>query len=233
MTRLEYQEVSPKEEIERTLKEVRSKEKPKRRLSFKSGCCLFLFIVFLGFLFLVTVVIAKTGIVDIPLISNWFYKKPEPIHRVKSLAKEIDLNKRFSFSKEGLVSLKLSEQDLTTLISQGLEQNQDLPFANIQAAIVPEKIEFFGELTQPVSTYITLSIKPVIVSGKLNFYLTEFKVGNILLPLSVVEKMISNLLNEQIESLNQALSSELELQEIILRAKELEIQGRIIKAIDS
>ncbi len=189
MTRINFEEKLPPRLDVPELK--RPKKFRPKKMRLKTGCLLLGTILVIFFLFVITAAVAKTGIVEIPVFSQIFYRLPQPTRQVEidNPAEFIQKSAKTSYdSQEKLFIIELTEEDLTFLIRRGLQNQKDPIFAqNSQAVITDGGIEFFGLLLKPVSVNLTIKIK--IVLGKDSIYdyqVTQFKVGGLNLPPTLV-----------------------------------------------
>lgn len=180
---------------------------PKRQSKFY--CCCFYIILLLVLCLLATAVIAKTGLIRIPIISNFFYKTPQPIRLVKSTPSIIsakELLQNYSISKDNKeISIEISEQQLTSLINQAINISNEIKVKELQVAIENEKIEIFGHLQTPVDAYLTIDFLPVLNENELTFDIITVKLGVLPLPTGMSEWLVYKLLNQPLEKFNQSI----------------------------
>lgn len=159
-------------------------------LLFRGGCCVILLIIFTAVLLFILVQVAKTGIVNIPFISDYVYKVPQPTRSVDDeYAKP---NIEFNQTGTGTVMFEISEETLTYYIRQSLQNNEYFA-PSAQAAISQNGIEFFGFMQKPARTSITIVVVPFIVNGTLAYDIRDVKIGNSTLPvfmISAIQKTI-------------------------------------------
>jgi len=159
--------------------------KPVRRKSrTKFFCCLLCLIFGLIFLVIFAAMVAKTGIFNIPVFSNYFYRLPQPTRQVaaQNPAELLQQGTGLRFdSQNKLVYIELSERNLTYLIEQAAANNPYFA-PNLQTVISHSQIEMFGLLIYPFSANITFTIEPYLKDGQLAFTTRGLKVGNLSLP---------------------------------------------------
>ena len=157
------------------------KKKKRRRKSLwsrlKFNCCLFLLVIFFGFVIISLATLAKSGIFQIPFFSDIFYKIPEPTRIVEISQTDINqfsqgLNVKVTPEK---ITLDVSEEELTHFLRQILAKGENPYFTNtVQAVIEPEGVEVFGLLLRPVKANLTVWLAPELIENRFNL-----KVNNI------------------------------------------------------
>ncbi|MFA6410068.1 MAG: hypothetical protein WCW26_00620 [Candidatus Buchananbacteria bacterium] len=185
-----------------------SKQKRKRKLSLKTDFYLFSLVGIIVFLFLSLVAVAKTGIYQIPVFSQIFYKIPQPT-RLVDIGDLASFNPDgFKFGKsqqEGLIFMLIPERELTYVLKRNWTNQPNSIFANnLQAVIEDGQIEFYGLLIKPITVNLTIKIKPYLSKDNkgLDYKVTKLKVGNLLVPRSLANFVVHYLVNK-----NKAKSS--------------------------
>jgi len=220
-------------DFERELLPNIRRRRPRRSLKRKLKkycCCLFLILLFFG-LIVGLAALAKSGVVQIPGFSSWFYQLPKPEHFVKLAESDLvslqsSLN---STSAAGSLKLELTEQELTYLLQQLLTTGEQPYFAkNLQAVINGDKqiIEIFGLLLRPVKTNLTIDVSPQVVSGQLQFNVLQAKLGELSLPLGVVNSIVGSLVDTTQKDLATIVASFGEIKSIALSAGKIIISGQ-------
>ncbi|MFA5022485.1 MAG: hypothetical protein WC508_05410 [Patescibacteria group bacterium] len=160
--------------------------KKRNRLGKKSDCCLFLLVGLVVFGVLGAVVLAKTGIAQVPVLSKFLYRVPQPI-RVVDIG-DINTFKPTGFKagiakSENLVYMYIPEKELTYLAKTKLTGKPDSFFAsNLQTVIENQQVEVFGLLIKPFKANLTAKLKLYISNGNPGFKITQFKIGNLSIP---------------------------------------------------
>ncbi len=151
--------------------EVRAELKRENRVKVLRGCAinllLFALIVLLPAYFLASAV-AKTGLVEVPLLTSWQYHPAEYTRRVvplvgstsEQILKSVAAKASFDVTT-GDIALPITEDQLTSLVAAGLRDAGDaLPFkiSSIQAAILPGEIEIYAVIPRP-ARFVTAVIR--------------------------------------------------------------------------
>ncbi|MFA5413785.1 MAG: hypothetical protein WC348_04620 [Patescibacteria group bacterium] len=231
------QKVDEKEKLKDEIRgEVISEMKNKKRRKFFTCCFLKLLIVVL-ILGGITAVIAKTGLVDIPVFSKLFYKTPSPERMVSVNPDEEKkfedvlaqkLEEQIGSKAEGQqeVALEFNEEELTSFI-KSLESTNDYPFTNAQVSVTPEAIEIFGQLKDLNQTFLTVALKPEITDGNLKITFEKIKIGNLSLPAVLGNLLVNRLLKDQISSAEDVISKNGTLESIDLLDGKIIFHGEI------
>jgi hypothetical protein len=186
-------EVDDFDEIPAKVKSGRRRRKGRR--SFKGRCCLFFLIILILAAIIGAAALAKTGLVSVPVFSDLFYRLPLP-------ERQIDFSNQTNFKAEGFsmtagagkneIIISLTEKELTFLLRQSLASGSNAIFApNLQAAITNGQVELYGLLQKPLSANLTVNIQPFLTNGRLDYKITEFKVGDLSLPLVIVDNLVN------------------------------------------
>ena len=222
MARLEDDISNHPSEVEKLQSEVETLKKSLKRKQNKKiltcgTCLLFFILIVFGLGSFGAYALARSGLVNVPFFSQQFYQEPQPSYLVKveNLSNENDLGSIFNSQiKEKLLHLKqtnnskitlnLNEEQLTSLLRS---QTTNGFFENkvdcIQLAVLPNDLELFMKMKNPV-LFITLDFKPSIVSNKLSLKTDELKIGNLKLPKSVGNFILTYTLTKGV---NQILGS--------------------------
>ena len=181
---------------------------------------------FFGVIIVGLAILAKTGVVQIPVFSEIFYKHPEPSRIIKidddQKGFEIEVNAQ-------LQNLEISEQQLTYFLKQLLTRGEDPYFAqNIQATISVDGIEVFGFLQKPLRTNLTLMVRPYISTGKLNLEVIKVVAGNLSVPPALFGWLTKDFLADILDELNQKLETFGDLEKIELYLGKLVIDFQLL-----
>lgn len=192
------------------------------KFKLKAGCCLIFFGLLIFFSVMILAVVAKTGLVKIPVISDFFYKQPAVIRSVSPA----DITQSDIENKVGTLitnrSVEFTEEELTFMFRQVIIGSEDSYFApGVQVAIENGQIEFFGLLTKPFTANITLNLRPYLEAGQLKFELTQAQLGSLAMPPDTANWLFSEVFGNKLE----AVSNEIEK----LNPQSLELEsGKII-----
>ena len=178
---------------------------PRKRRDFFSclNCSLGCLGILLILVFLVLVCLAKTGLVEIPLISRIFYAKPEPLrivnfegYKTADLVKKLDLTTLTENPQ-----IELSEEELSFLFNEFL-LSQNIKYEKAQAALDLESSEIFLEINSPIKAIVRTDFDvSVPEKNKINIDFFNVKVGNINVPdfiVSDLEKKLNNTITDKI-----------------------------------
>ncbi len=162
----------------------------------------------------VAVMLAKTGLVEVPLLTSWLYRPNYPARQVLPLvgssASEILLaqatrpkvNPNF-----GTFTISFTEAQLTTIAKEGLAAAGDslpLPIKSLQIAVDDDVIELYGISPRDGrDVTITARIVPSVDGGELKIAVKELKIGALDVPESA-SQLLTPLLDR---SLGQTLAS--------------------------
>ncbi len=160
----------------------------------------------------VAVMLAKTGLVNVPLLTSWLYRPNYPSRQVQPLvgsnAAEIliaqatrpKVNPNF-----GTMTVSFSEAQLTTIAQEGLTaagSSLPLPMKSLQIAIDADSLELYGVSPQNGrDVTIMAKIVPSVDGGELKIDVKELKIGALDVPASA-SQMLTPLLDR---SLGQTL----------------------------
>jgi uncharacterized protein YpmS len=182
------------------------KIKPKRSWFkfFCSSCLVLAFVILLGLISAV----AASGLIYVPGFSKVLYSEPSPTRLIDGASiKNIDMyfQQKFEsdYSKSGkdkTLEVKITEQELTTLIEQGKFQNTSI--SELQAVVLKDRIEIYGRLKKgPINTVFVLDLLPKVKDKKLYLEPIDLSLGALNIPIGWVLS-VSNLgdfLNQPLE----------------------------------
>lgn len=227
-----------KEEIRAGVMEEMDRKKKKKRVA----CCSLIAAAVILFLCLLAAGTAKSGIIDVPVFSKIFSKKPSPQRIVEVTPEEVknfetDITQKLKEQVEPKVepgktgqkvdvSLKFTEKELTAFL-RSLELTDDLPLKHAQAVITPDAIEIFGEISAPSQTYLTLSFKPNLIDNSLQITLKKIKIGTMPLPTAWGNFLAEKFLSPQIQNAQDSIRKVGELESISLAQGELTVRGLV------
>jgi len=227
MARLDFEpDFDFPEEIRPRKRRYRKRRKSLKRKLKLSCCFLSLFLIF-GVFLVGLAALARTGLVQIPVLSEIFYKHPQPIRTI-----EIDEDAEADFkikTSDHSQTLEISEENLTYLLKRSLTRGEDPYFSeNIQAVISEEGIEFFGFLLKPFRTNLTMMVRPYASSGRLYLELLSATAGNLSIPPALADWLTKNLLAGILDELNQEIENLGNLEKVELFTGRLVATGKIL-----
>ena len=173
------------------------------RLGRCCGCCSFIAVTVAVVALAIGGVVTQTGVIHVPLISNWWYVAPEPIRLVT--AEPLPTQ----WPTTGVV--RLSEQQATAGLLQIIDQQSwdGVKIGQAQIVIVPEGLELFLHVDQPFSGVIAMMVQPRIVDGLPTFEPVALRLGNLALPVEISRRLLAPV-NNQLAASSQDLPWQLE-----------------------
>lgn len=153
-------------------------------------------------------IIAKTGIVHIPVISSFAYTQTEPERTVSSTPELLpNFEQQFSSWLQATSSTStpfaIGENILTTLLRQAVSSSTTLVDpGSIQAIVNDSTITLYAVLQGPLSAPITVEVQPEIRDGATMLNLQSLQLGQLPLPTTVVEGAVRNLFEQWTASLD-------------------------------
>ena len=202
LKRLKVKKLKKRDEQQISRKRTYSKRRRK-----KSNCCVFYFLVLIAIIIFIIAMVAKLGIFQIPIFTDVFYVEPQPIRNVapNNLSQDEIISNLINNVAAEVVIIELTESQLTSLIQDSASLWEEVVINNLQAAILPDKIEFFGHLLNPVDAYLTLSVMPKVNEDKLGFEVLDIRIGNLPLPTKLANFLIEKLLFDPIQNFNKEI----------------------------
>lgn len=117
-------------------------------------------------------------------------------------------------------SLIINENELTSLFVEAIGQDKEFPLKSIQVQINPTEIVVDGVATKYLTTSISITLVPKVVSGKPKLELVKIQAGSFSVP-TVLTQLIASKLDSLLEN---KLS---QVKGLTIKSIQLE-QGRII-----
>lgn len=199
MTRIDAISSQEREELKKEIKqEIRHEEFRKKLMG--CGGCLALALVILGVPTLyVLAQLAKTGFVDVPVLSRAAYKPLAPTRVVQPLygTKPEDVYKVIATKvkyepQSGFAKLPVTEAEITTVVLGAIANapKEALPFPvrGAQVAIDEESIELFVISPQKNrDATVRIRFRPYVKGGELRAEVHEVSLGSLTLPKKVGE----------------------------------------------
>lgn len=167
-------------------------------------------------LFIVGSMLAKTGFVDVPLLSGWLYKPSEPVRVVRPLSgsngKQVmqSVTSKAQFDPAvSTVTVSFSEEELTTLAQGMLTDPSHLPFEakTLQVAVMSDYVELFAVSVRPKrNATVRLRFLPVASKdGGVRLDIRELLIGRWLVPKSF-SRYVTNIYAAEIEQTANAFA---------------------------
>lgn len=128
-------------------------------------------------------------------------------------------------TNDGQIEIVLSENDLSSFLSNGLSF-QNFALQDTQAAINSNEIIVYGSLIRPLSSKIVLGLTPKVENGKINFVVNSINAGNWKVPKFIagqLSKGFSGSINNKFEPIYKiAIVNKIELQD-----RQMTITGKL------
>jgi len=233
MSKIEMDNQEARQELKKEIMSEIKHDARRKKIVNCLGCLsLELLVLAIPILFVATM-LAKTGLVEIPVMTNWLYRHNEPSRLVVPLAGSntteilIAAATRAKIDRNfGILKIGLSESELTTIAQEGLEVAGDalpLPLSSVQIAADDDVVELY--VTSPRNgreVAIRARIIPTVEEGQIKIAVQELRIGALDIPAGV-SKMLVPLLNSSIgETLSDSVSQ-------IGRLVGLEVEKGIIR----
>lgn len=146
--------------------------------------------------------VAKTGFVEIPFLTDWFYEPAAPTRTVASTGSSRDVvmlnvGARSKYDPgSGLLNATIKEGELTALAVAALRDapSDQLPFAisDLQVAIDPGVVEIFAVAPRGSrNATVRIRFAPQVVGQSLELELKELRLGSAQVPRSLAQSLVS------------------------------------------
>lgn len=223
MTRREINGQVDRDALKKEIKSELRAEAARRKVAGYGTCAVLALVALLVPVLLVASVMAKTGLVNVPLLTSRLYKPSSPTRTVVPLvgygpqdvmsaamagaAYNMEVNE---------VKVEIDEQQLTTLVAHDITAAQGpggAPFtiASPQIVITPQDMEFFGYAVRGERKgTVLLRFVPHLKNGALTLAPTEMRLGALTVPnflASMVLDRLSSSLNGGLRQSLQTLGS--------------------------
>lgn len=229
------------EQLEEKLDRMEGKLDRSRRRVFSCFNCLLYFVVIILVVFgYGAYVLAKSGMVDVPFLSDRVFVVPKPVHPVSAgnftqlndaLTKQIvnQTAKDFLAGKtDSVADIIFTEAYLTSLMREklgsGAGQNDEI----IQAAVSDGSVEVFYH-KQGNRAYLVADVIPGYADGKIKFTINSLRLGNQALPSSIGNFIIKIFIGDRLTQLNSALKTFGEITSISVTGQGVEVLMRLDK----
>lgn len=224
------------EEIDDLKKQL--KHKQSKKFFNCSSCLLIVILILLAAAILSALIIAKSGLGQIPILSDYFYHQPEPVYQVgKSdfgsaalVSRLAQLASAQAFLQQKITNLnvnfELNEQEVTALLREIIRNGymgNNIDF--IQLAIDQNQGQLFLIAKSPKNLMITLDFIPsVSADHQLVLQTQSFKVGDLTLPKIFGKFFIEYLGAKMLNQLLGAVSLAGSLESVKLAGHQAQIQ---------
>lgn len=177
--------------------------------------------------------IAKTGFVEVPVLTGWLYEPAKPVRVVTPvsvastdiLLKNVGARARYE-PLTNLLTLPIKESELTSLAIDSLKRAPagTLPFAvkDLQVAVLPDKVEIFAVVPREKrDATLLVRLAPRVTDGTLNLELQELQLGDTHVPNALAQPIISSAAKLLTDALTKSLADSGRLADVVAEAGEL------------
>lgn len=172
--------------------EIRGEER-RKKLAGCGGCLALVVMAIVAPLLLVASFLAKTGFVEVPVLTHALYRPSAPVHEVTPFAGEtadqvmmVLPNKVTYDVAAAQLRLPVTEQEITTVLQRvATAKPSQLPFtvSRMQLAIEPDMVELFAVSPQHGrDVTVRISFVPRIKDGELEIVSPKVMLGNQSMP---------------------------------------------------
>jgi hypothetical protein len=215
------------------------RESRRRGMLGCAGCLMFVVLAVVIPTLLVASVVAKSGVVHVPVFTRWLYRPGAPVRVVTPVAgaqaSEIitaELLKARPDRNTGLASVRLNESELSAVAVGFTKQFADrlpLRVTRLQIAIEPEFIEVFAESPRADrDATLTMRLVPTTdgASG-LRLDLVQLQLGQWTVPKPIAEALTSLVRRDAIAGLQGLVSGVGQVVDIDLERGEAKVLVRV------
>lgn len=195
-----------------------------------SSCAFFIVLMQLICIFLVIFVVAKSGIIHIPILSDQFNLSSEhnpqtevflpPAGEVGQITDKI--NQKIS-ENPGDFTLELNQDEVNTLLQQ--VPLSEMGIERIYLTFEDDKINLFLSVNQPIRAEVSLKATFSIDQNQISLNFLEGKIGNLNLPVSLINLFSETLIQQVRNLLNQ--NQELDIKSLTIQKNLLIIKGSL------
>ncbi|MFA6603586.1 MAG: hypothetical protein WCT10_01935 [Patescibacteria group bacterium] len=219
MTRIENEDQSDREALKKEILTEIHHEQRRKKLLGCAGCLVLELLAVAVPLLLSAALVAKTGLVTVPVLTGWLYEPSQPARQVlplvgstgEQIAKTAALKSKYDALLQSL-EISFSEAELTTIIRGSLAAaGAQLPVAlsGTQIAVDPGHLEFYGLIDRPDrQATVRADIEPVVQNGQLKIKVTGLRLGALDIPdglsglfASVLDRVIGEALTSAMSGL--------------------------------
>jgi len=237
MTKVEPSKQQSKEALKKEIKEqveVDIRRSARKKKLFRCCSCFIIFIAFIGALvFGAAWAVARTGLYEVPYVSSWAFRAPEPMHEV-TVPASYDATGSFedfeSMLGQGGSQISIKEEMLNAILLGQLVaplSETGLDVERAQIAIEPEGMEIFIHLArdEKVNIYLSILAMPKIDGNNIGFDVSKVRLGNLTIPDFIAGPVISSFLGSALGSLQLPMVGFMEIKDIKLNYGEIVLMG--------
>lgn len=214
------------------------------------GGCGILFLIFLFLAGAAAWLTAASGLMTIPVLSNWAYHEPQPIHKsATGSPAEVYLTEAFSsLLTERLqagsgqlldrsVEISLSESSLTASFKDWLALNNLTQFDNERAQVALDKVqgvEFFLPLANQVNNNaLRLLVSLKVENSQVAISSVKISIGNLTAPFWLSDAVLKPFLSEGLGFLNNQIDQYATVENIQILDGSLFFSGTLIVKVEN
>lgn len=219
MTRHEDGGSIDREELKQEIRREIKKDERNSRL-MRMVIMLSIVLLLLAAPFLVAgVLVAKSGLVHVPVLSGWLYNPVSPSRTVTPLlgsSSEVIMNSaitRADFNPNfGSVKIYLTEKELTTVLNSAISKDESgaLPFSveSVQAVLSEGSVEIYALAVRDDGMRVSLlvGLVPAVEQGRLTMDSTSLIIGSLKMPDFVADLIVDSMTGGLAGAINDALA---------------------------
>lgn len=161
--------------------------------------------------------VARTGLVTVPIISNWVFYPTVPSRIVTVPVNAAVDNLSLITGPDQIITATITEQELTQLLQQSLGENKtghSFQIVTAQIAVRTDALELFVALKHPDTTILLEAIPTVTTTGQLQLLSKAAFLGSLSLPPQIVSIALDR-------SFNQLLAKQFAAEPIVVVKTEM------------
>ncbi len=219
MTRHEDGGPIDREELKKEIREELKADERSRRLKWMLAMLLIMVALLVAPFVVTGVIVAKTGLVQVPVLSALLYDPVMPSRTVTPLVgstPEAVLNAAVTRaeynSNFGTLKLYLTEKELTTVLNSAISNEEvtdtPLPLKSGQAILTDGQIEIYvlTERDDGRSVPILMNVSPDVQNGRLVTTQSEITIGSLKVPNFAAHSLVQSMTSGLSNAINDALS---------------------------
>ena len=171
------------------------------------GCILLFFLLILILGLSAGALLAKTGLVNIPLLSQVFYHPPQPSRQLNLAGNDISRDRVFASKiAAGKSEVEISETEATAMLAS-FAAGRNLKISELQIVFLPDAAEFYFKLPQKRPTPVKILARPSYLDGHLDLSLAKIELGSLKIPVFALNLLMETVLRDKINGLEKLLQS--------------------------
>lgn len=152
------------------------------------NCLLLILILFVLCALFVASALAKSGLVNIPILSPLLFKEPVELVKPDLSAKESISKKLKEIEKkvDKEIELPLTQEEILGLVISASEKS-NIPIQRLQIVIYKDKVEAWGKWN---NVWLRGSFLPLAVGEKVQFEVKQIQIGSLTVPYLFTDKVL-------------------------------------------